>query len=85
MVCRDKKVQTPKLATGINQLVESEDLKSRLAQLAHEVRALGNRGAHEWERLSKAEVRSAEALCRAVLEVVYSAPHLITQVTRHDT
>ncbi len=81
LVCRDRGANGDNLYEQLKSLAESSEIPDRLADMADQVRQLGNIGAHASAgELTIAEVPILEDLCRAVLEYVYTAPKLIRQV-----
>jgi hypothetical protein len=83
MVCLDKQATGATLYDRLNSLAEKVDIPPRLADMAHQLRQLRNIGAHaDLGELTPAEVPVLESLCRAILEYVYTAPHLIEKVER---
>jgi hypothetical protein len=62
-------------------LAQKGEIPNRLVEMAQKLRILRNIGAHaSLGELTYAETPILEALCRAILEYVYTAPNLITKV-----
>jgi hypothetical protein len=76
-VCEDKEAKGKDLYHKLNDLARREEIPSRLAEMAHGVRSLGNIGAHGTLDLTSTEALLINDLCRAILEYVYTAPGLI--------
>ncbi len=80
-VCSDRGASGGTLAERLDDLATRQEIPNRLAALAHKLRQLRNVGAHaDLGTLTKAEIPVLEALCRAVLEYVYTAPLLLKEV-----
>lgn len=80
-VCKDKNASGRTLQDKLNNLAEQEIIPKTLAEMAHQLRALGNVGAHpELGELSPKEIPVLGDICRAILEYVYYAPALIAKV-----
>ncbi len=77
LVCIDKKAKGKMLADKIKDLATRNEIPNNLIKVAQELKNFGNIGAHAgMGSLSKKEINIAEALCRAVLEYIYSAPYI---------
>jgi hypothetical protein len=82
-VCLDRNAEGKSLFDRLKFLGEKGEVPLRLADMAHQLRQLTNIGAHaDLGDLTPAEVPVLDALCRAVLEYIYTAPKLIEQVEK---
>jgi hypothetical protein len=80
-VCIDRKAAGASLYDRLISLANNGEIPPHLAQMAHQLRQLRNIGAHaDLGELTRYEVPILDALCRAVLEYVYTAPAMIKQV-----
>jgi Domain of unknown function (DUF4145) len=78
MICLDKGAQGRDLFKQLNFLVQSGVIPQQLIDIANGIRNFRNIGAHAaGVQLSENEVPVIDALCRAILEYVYGAPHLV--------
>jgi hypothetical protein len=79
MICLDKGAQEGKsLFEQLKFLAETGVIPQQLINIANGLRNFGNIGAHAARaQLSENEVPVIDALCRAILEYVYVAPHLV--------
>lgn len=77
IVCRDREASGETLYEQIADLGHRKELPETIVQVAHGVRKLRNVGAYAAiGSLSGDDVTVMERLARAVLEFVYTAPHL---------
>jgi hypothetical protein len=77
LVCIDKAAKGKVLAAKIQNLATRGEIPIKLVAVAKGLKEFGNIGAHAGTGgLSVNEIPIAEALCRAVLEYIYSAPYL---------
>jgi hypothetical protein len=77
MVCVDRKATGDSLYKQLKHLSSNGEIPSKLVDVATHIKDLGNVGAHATlGNLTDAEVSILDDLCRAILEYVYSAPHL---------
>ena len=77
LVCDDRKASGDSLAKKIGDLAAKSEIPAKLVDVTHSLRKLRNVGAHAaLGELTVEEVPILEDLCRAILEYVYSAPHL---------
>jgi hypothetical protein len=77
LVCIDRGAQGHDLFEKLQYLSSNGEMPSKLVDVAAHIRVLGNIGAHAaLGELTDAEVSILDDLCRAILEYVYSAPHL---------
>ena len=63
----------------VETLVETSVFPKSLGEWAHEVRAIGNDGAHDVEGATRADVRAARDFVDAVLRYTYSLPRSIAE------
>lgn len=81
LVCLDRGANGKSLYERLAFLAEKGEIPGRLAEMTHQLRQLGNIGAHaDLGDLTPAEVPILDDICRAVLEYLYTAPRLIDQV-----
>jgi hypothetical protein len=81
LVCIDKKAEGDDLFARLEDIADKGIMPKQLAVMAHALRKLRNIGAHaNLGELTHAEVPSLEALSKAILEYVYSAPALVQLV-----
>jgi hypothetical protein len=82
LVCDDRGAKKGNLGVRLKQLSERGEIPEKLADMAEKLQQLRHVGAHAWVgELTSAEVPILDSLCRAILEYVYSAPHLVEQAT----
>lgn len=80
LVCNDRGAEKGDLSARLKELSARNEVPERLVQVAKKLQELRHVGAHAWVgELSPAEVPILDSLCRAILEYVYSAPHLVKQ------
>lgn len=80
LVCDDRGAEKGNLSARLKQLSERGEIPERLVEMAEKLHELRHVGAHAWVgELTSAEVPILDSLCRAILEYVYSAPHLVEQ------
>lgn len=78
MICLDKGAQGRSLFEQLKVLAQTGVIPEQLIDIANGLRNFGNIGAHAGGvQLSENEVPVIDALCRAILEYVYGAPHLV--------
>jgi hypothetical protein len=83
MVCEDRQAVGNTLARKLDNLAARGEIPGPLAEIAHNLRSLRNIGAHAGPvDLTAGEIPLLDDLCRAVLEYVYSAPHLVERVKK---
>jgi hypothetical protein len=76
-VCRDRKASGKTLYEQIADLGSKNEIPETIVRVAHGVRKFRNVGAHAGiGSLTAEDVTVIERLARAVLEFVYTAPHL---------
>jgi hypothetical protein len=81
VVCLDRNATGNSLYDQLQDLADNGEIPARLVEMAHQLRALRNIGAHATlGELTPAEVPIIDDLCRAILEYVYTAPSRIQQV-----
>lgn len=82
MVAHNRKADGRSLQKQLQSLADRNEIPARLVEVASALRRLRNIGAHAspGEELSPAEVPILEDLCVALLEYVYTAPHLLEKV-----
>lgn len=77
LVCIDKKAAGKMLGHQLKDLAERKEIPENLVRVAEGLKDFCNIGAHVGiGTLSSKEITIAEALCKAVLEYIYSAPYL---------
>lgn len=82
-VCIDRQANGNTMYDRLNLLAQKGEIPAHLADMAQQLRQLRNIGAHaDLGELTQEEVPILDALCRAVLEYVYTAPKLIEQVSQ---
>ena len=78
-VCEDRKAHGNSLDEKLSDLAKKNEIPTNLVEVAHSLRKLRNIGAHaSLGELTGKEVPILESLSRAILEYVYTAPHLAT-------
>lgn len=79
LVCLDRKSTSGTLAQMLNNLASKNEIPTKLVDVAKGLKNFGNIGAHAGSgELSEKEVPIVNALTKAILEYIYSAPHLAT-------
>ena len=79
MVCLERGARQDTLAKMLKELADKNDIPDKLVNVAKGLRNFGNIGAHAGSgELSKNEMPILQALATAILEYLYSAPHLAT-------
>ena len=80
LVCNDRGAKKGNLGVRLKKLSSQDEIPERLVLVAEKLQELRHVGAHAWVgELGPAEVPILDSLCRAILEYVYSAPHLVKQ------
>ncbi len=80
-VCNDRSANGKNLFEKLTDLAARNEIPKNLAEMAQKLRQLRNVGAHaDLGALTNEEVPVLAALCKAVLEYVYSAPKLVDKV-----
>jgi len=78
MVCEDRKATGKDLFCKLKDLATKGEIPAKLVGVADNLRHLRNVGAHaSLGELTKDEIPILDDLCRAILEYIYSAPHLV--------
>ena len=78
LVCEDQKAAGKTLDLKLSDLAKRDIIPSKLVVVARQIRQLRNIGAHaSLGELSPLERPILEDLCNAILEYVYTAPHLV--------
>lgn len=76
-VCLDRSAEGNTLAAMLNDLANKNEIPEKLVKVAKGLKDFGNIGAHVGiGELSENEIPIVKALTYAVLEYIYSAPHL---------
>jgi len=76
-VCVDRSATGDSLHKRLSDLAGKSEIPAKLVDVAHGLRHLRNVGAHaDLGELTSEEVPILDDLCRAILEYVYTAPHL---------
>jgi hypothetical protein len=79
LVCLDREASSGTLAYMLKELADKNEIPQKLVKVASGLKDFGNIGAHAGSgELTEKEVPIVNALCSAILEYVYSAPHLAT-------
>lgn len=77
LVCFDKKAKSGTLASMLKELADKNEIPQKLVKVASGLKDFGNIGAHAGSgELTEKEIPIVNALCSAILEYLYSAPHL---------
>ncbi len=77
LVCLDRKAKSGTLASMLSELAKRGEIPEKLVLVAQGVKNFGNIGAHAGlGELSQLEIPIVKALVTAILEYIYSAPHL---------
>jgi hypothetical protein len=77
LVCIDRKAAGATLAGMLKDLSGKGEIPEKLVKVAAGLKDFGNIGAHAGSgELTEKEIPIVTALCKAILEYVYSAPHL---------
>jgi len=75
-ICRHQGVQGRNLAEGLNVLAAAGRLPPTLVDAAHQLRLVGNIGAHaKTIDLEQSDVRDVLDLARFIVDFLYAAPH----------
>jgi len=83
MVCIDRKAKGDDLNSKLLDLSKKGEIPGTLVKIAHSLRYLRNIGAHvTLGEIKKIDIPTLDALCRAILEYIYSAPYLVAQVEK---
>lgn len=76
-VCLDRSANGSSLASMLGDLAAKGEIPVKLVDVAKGLRHFGNIGAHAGSgNLSEREIPIVRALTKAILEYIYSAPHL---------
>ena len=79
LVCLDRKAKGATLALMLKDLADKNEIPEKLVKVASGLKDFGNIGAHAGiGELSEKEIPIVKALTLAILEYIYSAPHLAT-------
>lgn len=79
LVCIDRKANGATLALMLKDLSVKKEIPEKLVKVAKGLKDFGNIGAHaSIGHLSEREIPTVAALSSAILEYIYSAPHLAT-------
>jgi predicted RNA-binding Zn-ribbon protein involved in translation (DUF1610 family) len=82
-VANEKKAKGKDLFEKLDDLVSRDLIPAPLARAAHQLRRLGNLGAHDEEiELEEEDVPAIESLADAILEYLYRAPAKISAVEK---
>lgn len=77
LVCHDKKAEGRWLINKLQDLTIKGEIPRNLVMVVDKLKDYGNFGAHEaTDTISPEEIPMIEALCKAVLEYMYTAPYL---------
>lgn len=81
MVCADRKAKGALLHEKLSDLAKKGELPDKLVEVAKGIRLLRNIGAHPGlGELKPFDARILNDLARAILEYIYTAPHLVRRV-----
>lgn len=84
LVCEDRGAQGDTLAARLHSLAQKGEIPEKLVGVAHRLRQFRNVGAHaDLGELTAEEVPMLDQLCVAILEYVYTAPHMATMAQQH--
>jgi hypothetical protein len=79
LVCIDRKAKQGTLAVMLKDLADKNEIPLKLVNVAKGLKDFGNIGAHaSIGELSEKEIPILNALSKAILEYIYSAPYLAT-------
>lgn len=79
LVCIDRNATGDTLALMLKDLANRNEIPDKLVKVAKGLKDFGNIGAHAGiGELSENEIPIVATLCKAILEYIYSAPHLAT-------
>lgn len=79
LVCIDRNAKIDNLSKMLKELAERNEIPEKLVKVAEGLKNFGNIGAHASNGdLTENELPIVNALSSAILEYVYSAPHLAT-------
>jgi len=79
LVCIDRNAKQGTLAAMLKDLADKNEIPQKLVNVAKGLKDFGNIGAHAGSgELSEKEIPILNALSKAILEYIYSAPHLAT-------
>lgn len=79
LVCLDRGASSEYLAVMLKELADKNEIPQKLVKVASGLKDFGNIGAHAGSgELTEKEIPIVNALCIAILEYVYTAPHLAT-------
>lgn len=78
MICEDRQAIGKDLYHKLSDLAAKGEIPDKLVGVADSLRQLRNFGAHASRgELTREEIPILDDLCRAILEYVYNAPHLV--------
>lgn len=79
LICIDRSAKGDTLAAMLSDLASRNEIPDKLVKVAKGLKDFGNIGAHAGiGELSENEIPIVTTLCTAILEYIYSAPHLAT-------
>lgn len=83
MVCQDRGASGDTMAQQLADLAQKNEIPIKLVEVAAKLRKLRNIGAHAGlGELTDKDVPILEDLCRALLDYIYTAPHLISRADK---
>lgn len=83
LVCDERGAIKGSLTIRLKDLCERGEIPAKLVEVATALENLRHVGAHAWiGELTAAEVPILDNLCKALLEYVYGAPHLVEEAGR---
>ena len=84
LVCEDRKATGTNRNTKLKNLADRNEIPIKLVEMASSLHELRHYGAHATlGELTPNQVPILDKLCRAILEYVYSAPHLVKEAEEH--
>lgn len=84
LVCIDRNAVGSTLYKQLKDLATKGEIPGPLADMAHQLRALRNFGAHAaLGELTESEIPILDNLCEAILDYVYIAPNRVAEIAKH--
>lgn len=86
LVCDDRGAKKGTLKERLQELSAKDEIPEKLVTVADTLQQFRHMGAHAWVgELSSSEIPILDDLCRAILEYVYSGPHLVQRAEERLT